>query len=137
MPPIAIAGCGLILASGLAFLLRTGPVAGAVLFGTGLALALSGEGAVLGAALTSLAILGAFLVAVWRAARTGKAIAGGRGLVGLEGTAETALPGGRVLVRGELWDARSREPIPAGRPVRVTGVRGLSLEVISPGDVSP
>ncbi len=38
---------------------------------------------------------------------------------------------GKVFVRGELWNARSRQPVawPAGRSVVVTGVDGMTLEV--------
>jgi membrane-bound serine protease (ClpP class) len=46
------------------------------------------------------------------------------------GVARTDLqPQGKVLVRGELWDARARVNVPAGARVRVTLVDGLTLEV--------
>jgi membrane-bound ClpP family serine protease len=32
-------------------------------------------------------------------------------------------------VRGEYWRARSTNPIPAGRPVRVVGIDNLMLNV--------
>ena len=52
------------------------------------------------------------------------------GMIGLEGRAETdLLPEGKVFVRGELWDAVSVGRLERGHPVRVTGVRGLRLEV--------
>ncbi|MSO42570.1 MAG: hypothetical protein EXQ70_11910 [Solirubrobacterales bacterium] len=38
-------------------------------------------------------------------------------------------PEGRVKFRGELWNARSSEPIEAGEQVRVCAVDGLTLEV--------
>ena len=38
-------------------------------------------------------------------------------------------PEGKVLVHGELWHARSPEPLPAGTKVRVAGVDSLVLEV--------
>ncbi len=52
-------------------------------------------------------------------------------LAGQVGVARQALdPEGTVFVHGELWRARSDEPIPAGTPVRVTGLGdGLTLEV--------
>ena len=52
-----------------------------------------------------------------------------RGQVGV--VRQTLEPIGTVFVHGELWQARaSGEPIPAGAPVRVTGlVDGLTLEV--------
>lgn len=55
---------------------------------------------------------------------------GAEGLVGERGeVVESVDPTGRVRVRGELWNARSSEPLGAGRLVRVTGVDGLTLEV--------
>jgi membrane-bound serine protease (ClpP class) len=38
-------------------------------------------------------------------------------------------PLGRVRLHGELWAARSAEPLPVGARVRVTAVDGLTLEV--------
>jgi membrane-bound serine protease (ClpP class) len=37
--------------------------------------------------------------------------------------------GGYVFVRGELWRARSDEPLADGQRVRVESIDGLSLEV--------
>ena len=55
---------------------------------------------------------------------------GAEGIVGERGeVVESVDPTGRVRVRGELWNARSSEPLSAGRLVRVTGVDGLTLEV--------
>lgn len=55
---------------------------------------------------------------------------GREGLVGLEGLAETGMaPEGRVLVRGEYWDAWSDEPIDAGSRVQVLEVSGMRLKV--------
>lgn len=54
-------------------------------------------------------------------------------LIGEAGTAvEDLAPAGYVRVRGELWRAEvpdSDEPIAAGRPVTVSGVRGSILQV--------
>jgi membrane-bound serine protease (ClpP class) len=53
-------------------------------------------------------------------------------MVGEEGTARSAVdPDGTVLVRDAPWKARTNRatPIPAGDPVRVTGIEGLVLEV--------
>jgi membrane-bound serine protease (ClpP class) len=53
-------------------------------------------------------------------------------MVGEEGTARTSVdPDGTVLVRDAPWRARTNRatPIPAGDPVRVTGIEGLVLEV--------
>lgn len=58
--------------------------------------------------------------------------AGAGSLLGLEGTAESALaPKGRVRLRGESWAAESTNgPVDPGGHVRVMGVRGLTLEVV-------
>ena len=51
-------------------------------------------------------------------------------LVGATGEAKTQiLDEGSVQVGGELWSARSQEPIPAGTQVRVVGREGFILEV--------
>jgi membrane-bound serine protease (ClpP class) len=55
---------------------------------------------------------------------------GAEGLVGeLAEVVEACDPGGRIRVRGELWNARSTAAAAAGKLVRVTGVDGLTLEV--------
>lgn len=51
-------------------------------------------------------------------------------LVGQVGEAKTRVHAeGSVQVKGELWSARSRTPIAAGRPVRVVARQGFILEV--------
>jgi membrane-bound serine protease (ClpP class) len=53
-----------------------------------------------------------------------------QGLIGEVGTAQSALaPAGKVFVHGEIWDAVSSSPIPAGSKVVVQKVEGLQLEV--------
>jgi membrane-bound serine protease (ClpP class) len=55
---------------------------------------------------------------------------GQEGLLHAQGTARSPLaPHGKVFVHGELWDAESLQPIGAGDPVEVVGVRDLVLEV--------
>jgi len=59
-----------------------------------------------------------------------KPTAGAEGLVGQHGLVEAALsPEGWVRVQGERWRARSTSEIPAGAPVTVEAVEGLSLRV--------
>lgn len=71
-----------------------------------------------------------FLAVLAHRARGNKVVTGDAGMIGLEGKAETDLiPEGKVVVRGELWDAVSPVRLPRGHQVRVTGVRGLKLEV--------
>jgi membrane-bound serine protease (ClpP class) len=63
-------------------------------------------------------------------ARHNKVVTGEQGLVGENGVAQTALtPQGKVFVHGELWDAISSSPLPAGQLVVVRGVDGLVLQV--------
>lgn len=57
-------------------------------------------------------------------------VTGHEGLIGQIGTAKTALkPDGQIFVRGEIWKARSDEPVKPGGQVEVTGVSGLTLTV--------
>jgi membrane-bound serine protease (ClpP class) len=73
----------------------------------------------------SLAIVGMGVRAMRRRPLTGR-----EGMVGLTGVAKTALaPQGQILVRGEIWDARSTEPIEPGTAVQVTRMEGLKLHV--------
>lgn len=51
-------------------------------------------------------------------------------LVGLTGEAATEIQDeGSVQIRSELWSARSKEAIPAGAEVRITGREGFTLIV--------
>jgi membrane-bound serine protease (ClpP class) len=59
-------------------------------------------------------------------------VTGIEGLIGTAGQARDPLTPdttGYVLVRGELWRARSRSPVPPGAPIRVLQVNGLTLDV--------
>ena len=61
---------------------------------------------------------------------------GADGLVGAEGVVRRELnPAGKVLLRGELWNARSDGRLEVGQRVRVVGVQGLTLEV-APVEIS-
>ena len=65
----------------------------------------------------------------WRATKS-KAVTGEEGLVNSIGVARTDLnPGGKVLVHGELWDARAEQHLPPGSRVRIRKVEGLTLLV--------
>jgi membrane-bound serine protease (ClpP class) len=64
------------------------------------------------------------------AAKRRKAVTGEAGMVDSMGVAKTDLnPFGKVLVHGELWDARARQQIAAGTRVRVREVEGLTVVV--------
>jgi membrane-bound serine protease (ClpP class) len=66
-------------------------------------------------------------------ARRAKVTTGAGGVIGLTGRARTELaPEGTVLVRSELWHARSEMTIAKGEDVRVTGIRGMTLDVEAP-----
>jgi len=58
-------------------------------------------------------------------------LAGSPGMVGEIGEVREAIgpDPGSVLVHGELWAARSREPLAVGTRVRVIDVRGLLIDV--------
>jgi membrane-bound serine protease (ClpP class) len=63
-------------------------------------------------------------------ARRNKIVTGEQGLIGEIGIAETLLaPSGKVFVHGELWDAVSTAPVPAGERIVVRQVDGLTLQV--------
>ena len=52
------------------------------------------------------------------------------GLIGEIGIAKTDIIGkGKVSVHGELWDAKSDEPIKTGEEVIIIGVERLVIEV--------
>jgi membrane-bound serine protease (ClpP class) len=77
-----------------------------------------------------LGIITAFLMTIAVRARRNKVVTGKQGLIGEIGIAQTALaPAGKVFVHGELWDAISEVPVPAGERIVVRQVDGLTLRV--------
>jgi membrane-bound serine protease (ClpP class) len=59
-----------------------------------------------------------------------KVATGSEALIGEMGLAKTDIHAmGRVFVHGEWWNARSKQPIAAGTPVRVVQRDGLTLSV--------
>jgi membrane-bound serine protease (ClpP class) len=59
-----------------------------------------------------------------------KSIVGEEGMIGQVGVAKTDVhEEGKVLVRGEWWNASADRPIPAGAHVRVIKAHGLKIEV--------
>lgn len=77
-----------------------------------------------------LGIITAFLMTIALRARRNKVVTGEQGLVGEIGIAQTMLaPSGKVFVHGELWDAISAVPVPAGERIVVRQVDGLTLRV--------
>ena len=77
-----------------------------------------------------LGIITAFLMSIAVRARRHKVVTGEQGLIGEIGIAQTTLaPAGKVFVHGELWDAVSTVPVPAGERIVVRQVDGLTLRV--------
>jgi membrane-bound serine protease (ClpP class) len=77
-----------------------------------------------------LGVITVFLMSIALKARRNKVSTGIQGLIGEIGITQTELsPLGTVFVHGELWRARSRQPVANGEQVRVIGVNGLQLEV--------
>jgi membrane-bound serine protease (ClpP class) len=77
-----------------------------------------------------LGIITAFLMSIAVRARRNKVVTGEQGLIGEIGIAQTTLaPAGKVFVHGELWDAASTVPVPAGGRIVVRQVDGLTLRV--------
>jgi membrane-bound serine protease (ClpP class) len=75
-----------------------------------------------------------FLMAIALRARRNKVVTGARGMIGAIGQAETDIdPEGKVLVQGELWNARAHSRVAVGEPVVVRNVEGLELEVEKAG----
>jgi membrane-bound serine protease (ClpP class) len=75
-------------------------------------------------------IITAFLLRIAMQARRNKLQMGSQAMVGEYGTVtEPLLPSGQILVRGELWEARSAIPLAKGDRVRVLAVEGLTLTV--------
>jgi membrane-bound serine protease (ClpP class) len=59
-----------------------------------------------------------------------RVITGGEGMIGAAGEAASEVfERGKVIIRGEYWDACSKTPIAKGRPVKVVRVNGLKIEV--------
>lgn len=83
---------------------------------------------------TTAATAAFFTVAIGKALAAQKrpVTTGSEGLVGTTGEAITAIaPRGQVRVHGEIWQAESADPLPAGTAVVVKQVRGLTLKVVA------
>jgi membrane-bound serine protease (ClpP class) len=77
-----------------------------------------------------LAVITVILLRVALAAKRRKAVTGEAGMIDSIGVARTDLDlEGKVLVHGEVWDARARQRIPKGTRVRVREIAGLTLMV--------
>lgn len=71
-----------------------------------------------------------FLMTIALRARRNKVTTGAQGMIGQSGVARSPLaPSGQVTVLGEIWSAYSSIPVPAGEPILVRGIDGLTLIV--------
>jgi len=81
----------------------------------------------------AVAIVSLFFIAVISIAvraQMRKVLTGGEGMIGAAGEAASEVfERGKVIIRGEYWDACSKMPIAKGRPVKVVRVNGLKIEV--------
>lgn len=78
--------------------------------------------------IVSLFFVGVITLAV--KAQVRKPVTGPEGMVGEEGYAITPVhTEGKVFVRGEYWNASSQQPVEKGKRIKVTGVKGLKVEV--------
>ncbi len=76
------------------------------------------------------AVISAILLRLAVMASRKKAITGEQGMINAVGVAQSDLaPEGRIVIRGEVWEAQAAEAIPTGTRVRVRGMRGLKLIV--------
>lgn len=85
-------------------------------------------------ALLLIALTAVLELSLWffgiRYSRRRRAQVGVQTMIGTVGEAITALtPDGQVKVDGEIWKAHGPPEIRAGDPVRITAVKGLTLEV--------
>lgn len=77
----------------------------------------------------STAFLFIFLVGLAVRAQRRKTVTGVEGMIGTVGEVSVALPHGKVMIDGEIWDAVSDGPIKKGQQVRVVLVDGMVLKV--------
>lgn len=114
---LSVAGAGCLVLGWLMLFKDVGPALGPSLV------------LVVGLALMILAVA-VFLSYTALGARKNPVTTGREGMVGRRGEAQTDLaPTGRVLIRGELWNALSDGAVAAGDAVEVTAIDGLRLSV--------
>lgn len=77
----------------------------------------------------SVVVLAVFMMTLVVRTHRRQVTTGAEGLLGEHGVARSALPGGRVLVHGELWTATAETAVAAGAQVEVVGIEGMTLRV--------
>lgn len=78
------------------------------------------------------AVAAGAIVRVVLRSSSSRQLSGQEGLLGESGSVVRQIgpsSAGKVFVHGELWDAVAGEKLPEGTPVRVTGIKGLQLQV--------
>jgi len=84
---------------------------------------------IVGVALASAVFL-IFVIGMALKARRRPVVSGSEDMLGARGEViEDLAPAGRIRIQGEIWKARADAPVPKGAHVRVTGIRGLTLDV--------
>ena len=84
-----------------------------------------------------LAFITVILLRLVIAAQRRKAVTGEIGMIDAVGITQTELGlEGKVLVRGEIWEARASQRIPKGTKVRVRAIKGLILLVEPASEIS-
>jgi membrane-bound serine protease (ClpP class) len=77
-----------------------------------------------------LAVITVVMVRLVYVSHKRKSVTGEEGMIGEAGVATTDIhEDGKVMVRGEYWNASSSQVIPAGSKIRVVKVEGLKVEV--------
>jgi membrane-bound serine protease (ClpP class) len=77
----------------------------------------------------STAAIFVFLISLAVRAHRQKGVTGVEGLIGASGEVTVALPNGKVMVEGEIWDATADRPVKKGEKVRIVSVEGMKLTV--------
>ena len=81
-------------------------------------------------AVTLISLFFAGVVALVIKAHMRKRQMGKEGMIGIEGRAVTdVFAEGKVLIRGEYWNARSEKLVEKGKRIRVLGVEGLKVKI--------
>ncbi len=83
-----------------------------------------------GVVIAVLLCIDAVEIYIWLRWRKKRSITGPEGVVGLRGKVlRDCAPEGQVRVKGQVWSARSSEPVSVGQDITVTDVDGVRLKV--------
>ena len=74
------------------------------------------------------ALITSFLLSIALRARRNKVVTGAEAMIGQTGVSVSEInPTGKVMFRGEYWNARAPAPISPEQPVTIVGIDGLTL----------